>query len=114
MIMNEKWDIHLKTCAKVNLGLKVNYKRKDGYHEIETLFLPITLFDEIYVKKISNGLEIICSDTSIPCNETNLAGIAFLKLKERYSSKIKDGVRIFIEKKIPVGAGLGGGSSDAG
>ncbi len=98
--------------AKVNLFLKVLGKRPDGYHEISTLMQPISLYDELVVEIADgSGIEIICSTGQIPSGPSNLAyRAADLFLKE---TGIKKKVKLSVVKHIPVGAGLGGGSSDA-
>ncbi|MDP2928653.1 MAG: 4-(cytidine 5'-diphospho)-2-C-methyl-D-erythritol kinase [Candidatus Omnitrophota bacterium] len=97
--------------AKVNLFLKVLSKRADGYHNILTLFERISLADTIKISKIPNGITIK-SDVLITKNlEHNLVYKAAKLILGR--GKIKLGVKIEIEKKIPIAAGLGGGSSDA-
>ena len=105
--------IRIRAYAKINLGLFIKGRRSDGFHEIETILLPIKLYDKINIEKSLNNTIIECSDPSVPGQNKNLTYIAFQKLRERYPSKIKEGIKIYIEKNIPVGAGLGGGSSDA-
>ncbi|MFC1562629.1 4-(cytidine 5'-diphospho)-2-C-methyl-D-erythritol kinase [candidate division KSB1 bacterium] len=111
---NKKKRIRLRAYAKINLGLIIKGKRSDGYHDIETIFLPVELYDRIIIEKSHNDIIIECNDPSIPTDNTNFTYIAFRKLKERYPLKIKGGIKIYIEKNIPAGSGLGGGSSDAG
>jgi 4-diphosphocytidyl-2-C-methyl-D-erythritol kinase len=99
--------------AKINLSLKIFGLRDDGFHEIETTIAPITLCDEIEITKSDNGKEIEfqCDDPSVPTGDDNLvvrAAKAFFK-----RTKLKRCVSIKLKKKIPHGAGLGGGSSDA-
>jgi 4-diphosphocytidyl-2-C-methyl-D-erythritol kinase len=98
--------------AKINLSLKILARRSDGFHEIETFIAPITLCDEIEIGK-SNGklVEFHCDDPSVPLGDDNLivrAGKSFFA-----ATKLKSAVSIDLKKKIPHGAGLGGGSSDA-
>ena len=97
--------------AKINLYLNVIGKRPDGYHEIETLFERITLFDRITVDSSSSPTTIETSDPSIPTGEESLLGKTLSLFKK--SSGIENDYKIYIDKRIPVGAGLGGGSSDA-
>ena len=99
--------------AKINLSLKIFGLRDDGFHEIETTIAPITLCDEIEITKSDNSKEIEfqCDDPSVPTGDDNLvvrAAKAFFK-----RTKLKRCVSIKLKKKIPHGAGLGGGSSDA-
>jgi 4-diphosphocytidyl-2-C-methyl-D-erythritol kinase len=101
--------ISLKAPAKINLYLKVLGKRDDGYHEIESLVQAIDLYDEISIEK-SDVLELECNDPSLGTDESNLALRAALLLRQRVYFP---GARIVLDKKIPIGSGLGGGSSDA-
>jgi 4-diphosphocytidyl-2-C-methyl-D-erythritol kinase len=97
--------------AKINLSLKILGRRGDGFHEIETLIVPISLADKINIEKQTRWIDFTCDDPSVPKGDENLvvrAAKAFLD-----SARIKSGVSIRLEKKIPNGAGLGGGSSDA-
>lgn len=95
--------------AKVNLTFQVLGKRLDGYHAIETLMQAVSLFDRLHFSLSSDT--ITCSDPDIPCDERNLVW----KARElfRKASGIFEPIAIDIEKKIPVQAGLGGGSSNA-
>lgn len=102
-------ELSLKAPAKINLYLKVLGKRPDGYHEIESMMQAIDLYDEIKLEK-SDSVEIICDDPGIPLDDSNLAVRAAIVLKEQFYFP---GVKISLHKKIPYGAGLGGGSSDA-
>lgn len=102
----------IEAPAKINLTLGVIGKRSDGYHEIESIMHHINLLDKVHIKKISGKEIIIKSDSDlIPDNESNLAYQAAKLILEKFGQK--EGVEIFIEKKIPVGAGLAGGSTDA-
>jgi 4-diphosphocytidyl-2-C-methyl-D-erythritol kinase len=98
--------------AKVNLTLRVLGRRVDGFHEIETLMVPITLADRLVINlRADSDIRLTCSDPSVPSDASNLghrATAAFAK-----HTGMKFGVDIHIEKNIPHGAGLGGGSSDA-
>lgn len=95
--------------AKVNLGLLVGPRRSDGYHEIATLMVPITLADTVTVELTpGGGLNVDCP---IAAGETNLAARAVRELEARLDRRIE--ARVTIEKRVPAGAGLGGGSSDA-
>jgi 4-diphosphocytidyl-2-C-methyl-D-erythritol kinase len=103
--------ITVKAPAKVNLFLKVLSKRKDSYHNIHTLFERISLADTIKITRIPKGI-IVKSDKFLTGNpKDNLAYKAAEAILKR--GKIKSGVRIQIKKRVPVAAGLGGGSSDA-
>jgi 4-diphosphocytidyl-2-C-methyl-D-erythritol kinase len=97
--------------AKINLSLKVLGKRDDGFHEIETLIAPISLYDKIDIEKQNRWIDLSCDDPTISTGDDNLVVRAAKLFFEH--AKIKGGVSIKLEKKIPHGAGLGGGSSDA-
>lgn len=102
----------LRTAAKINLGLHIHRKRDDGYHELETLFQMVSLCDRIELETRPSGVIIECDQPGIPTDETNLAAKAANLLLARFP-KVKSGVRIRLIKKIPSGAGLGGGSGNA-
>lgn len=87
------------------------HKRKDGYHEIETLFERIALFDKLTLAKSPNDIFLTTDSPSLTAGKDNLIVRAAILLKERY--KVTRGVRIHLEKHIPISAGLGGGSSNA-
>jgi len=99
--------------AKINLSLKVCGRRDDGFHEIETLIAPITLCDQIEIVERSSSCEIEfhCDDPSVPAGDDNL----ILRAVKSFfaATKVTRAVSIDLKKRIPHGAGLGGGSSDA-
>jgi 4-diphosphocytidyl-2-C-methyl-D-erythritol kinase len=97
--------------AKINLSLKIFGRRDDGFHEIETLIVPISLCDEMKIEKNEGGIEFRCDDPSVPMSDDNLviqAAKGFF-----VATELEPAVSIELKKKIPYGAGLGGGSSDA-
>lgn len=98
-----------KANAKINLTLDVGKKRIDGYHEIHSVMQSVSLCDYVTIEK-SNELLFFCNDESL-LNSDNLAFIAAKEFLEE--TGIEQNVKITLEKSIPVGAGLGGGSSDA-
>jgi 4-diphosphocytidyl-2-C-methyl-D-erythritol kinase len=100
----------LRTAAKVNLTLEVLGKRADGYHEIATVMQAVDLSDRITLDD-AEDLEIRSSAVEVPTDARNLALRAALALRE--AAGVDGGVRIGLDKHIPVAAGLGGGSSDA-
>ena len=99
------------TPAKINLSLRILGPRSDGFHEIETLISPISLYDKIDIEKQSRWIDFSCDDQSVPPGDENLVVRAAKTFLE--TTKIGGGVGIKLQKKIPHGAGLGGGSSDA-
>src|SRR5439155_21303293 len=103
--------MHVFPPAKINLSLKILGRRDDGFHEIETLIAPISLCDEMKIEKNEGGIEFHCDDPSVPKGDDNLA----IRAAKAFfaATKLKPAVLIELKKKIPHGAGLGGGSSDA-
>ena len=97
--------------AKINLSLKILGRRDDGFHEIETLISPISLADKIDIERQSRWIDFSCDDPTVPASDDNLVVRAAKAFFER--TKITFGVTIKLQKRIPHGAGLGGGSSDA-
>src|SRR5207249_4427255 len=97
--------------AKINLSLKILGRRNDGFHEIETLIAPISLYDKIDIEKQNRWIDFSCDDPTVPSGDENLVVRAAKLFFEK--TKINGGVSIKLQKKIPHGAGLGGGSSDA-
>jgi len=101
----------LKSPAKLNLYLNVLRRRTDGYHDIETLFERIDLFDRVTLAKIPSGIRITSNRKDIPLDASNLAVRAAQKILQRSRKGL--GVHIHLQKRIPIAAGLGGGSSNA-
>ncbi len=103
--------IVLQSPAKLNLFLKVVNQRPDGYHNLITLFERIDLCDEIKFILTDNGqISISCQDKDVPCGPKNLIYKAAQLLQK--DGKVKKGVKVILDKRIPVAAGLGGGSSN--
>ena len=106
----------LLSPAKINLCLAVTGKRPDGYHELLTLFCRIGLYDHIRLALQPRGISVSCSHPEVPTDHTNIAHTAasvfFSKILQQTDLAVQ-GIHIEIEKNIPVGAGLGGGSSNA-
>ncbi|MGH0028405.1 MAG: 4-(cytidine 5'-diphospho)-2-C-methyl-D-erythritol kinase [Myxococcota bacterium] len=107
----------LETPAKVNLGLRVRARRADGYHEIESLFVPIDLCDRVELR-VAKGrpaevvLRLHDATPDVPADDRNLAARAARRFLT--AGALRAAVAIDLTKRIPSGAGLGGGSSDAG
>ena len=98
--------------AKVNLGLAVLGRRDDGFHDIATVFQAIALEDRLITVPASD-LSLVCDDPSIPVDDRNLVIRIARALQERVPAARGRGAAFTLEKSIPAGAGLGGGSSDA-
>lgn len=111
VLYEDSISIRVLSYAKINLFLRVIGKRTDGYHELITLLCLISLCDTISLKFSTDNISISCDDPNVPDDYTNLAYKAAAVFFKALS--YKKGIDIFIEKKIPVGAGLGGGSSNA-
>ncbi len=97
--------------CKVNLLLNILGKRPDGFHELETVMQPVALHDVLAFQRGGTGLHLECNDPQLPVNGKNLVYAAaeqFLK-----TAHIDEGVRIHLEKRLPIAAGLGGGSGNA-
>jgi len=105
--------IQWKAPAKVNLWLEVLRRREDGYHELSSLMVPLDLCDDVKVGLQENceGITIECHEPGVPLDERNLCSKAARAFQLR--TGLEGGVHIELKKRIPHGAGLGGGSSDA-
>ena len=104
-------EIRLKARAKINLTLDVTGKREDGYHLLETIMQTVALYDDIYMKKLEKPeIRLKTNLPWLPVDERNLAYRAAQLMLETFG--IKGGVFIKIDKRIPVAAGLAGGSTD--
>jgi 4-diphosphocytidyl-2-C-methyl-D-erythritol kinase len=104
--------MHVRSFAKINLGLRVVRKRSDGFHDIETIFQQIDLHDDMTIVATNDGLiHITTSTPACPADATNLAYRAADLLRKALDNPLL-GCRIHLDKKIPAGAGLGGGSSN--
>lgn len=102
----------LKSFAKINLGLRIKGKRPDGFHELETVFKLIDLHDVVTLETLDGaGIQLTCSRPDLPCDRTNLCYRAAEKMQELADRAF--GIRIHLDKRIPIGGGLGGGSSNA-
>jgi 4-diphosphocytidyl-2-C-methyl-D-erythritol kinase len=97
--------------GKVNLILNILGRRADGFHELETIMQPVDFCDELAFTRGGHGVHLSCSNSTLPVDARNLvhrAATSFLEM-----ARVKEGVKIRLEKKIPLAAGLGGGSGNA-
>jgi len=101
----------LPSFAKVNLNLRVLGRREDGFHEVVTLLQTISLHDTLTFEPSEGGFKLLCDDPSLPVDGTNLIVRAAKALQTEF--RLVAGARISLEKSIPIGGGLGGGSSNA-
>ena len=97
--------------CKVNLLLNILSKRADGYHELETLMHPVRVFDRLTFELSETGIHLTCSDPNLPTDSRNLVYRAAARFLE--TAGVQAGVRVHLEKRIPLAAGLGGGSGNA-
>jgi 4-diphosphocytidyl-2-C-methyl-D-erythritol kinase len=109
--------VKIRAPAKINLGLRVVGKRADGYHLLDTIMVPVSLYDEIELRKIrtlssDELIKISCDHPDVQLGEENVVYRAAQLLMKK-SHRAQQPISIHIKKNIPVGAGLGGGSSDA-
>ena len=110
--MGSNNDISLKALAKINLGLDVVRRREDGYHEGRMIMQTIQLYDRLDIKRTQEpGIQIQTNLSFLPVNENNLIYKAAKLLMDEFS--ITDGVSVKLDKRIPVAAGMAGGSTDA-
>jgi 4-diphosphocytidyl-2-C-methyl-D-erythritol kinase len=101
----------LEAPAKINLFLRVISRRPDGYHNLETFMQKLELADRLELRITAAGVRLSCPGSSLPCDEDNLAYRAAALFLQR--AAVENGVEIVLHKRIPIAAGLGGGSSDA-
>lgn len=104
-------EVRLKARAKINLTLDVTGKREDGYHLLETIMQTVALYDGVSLRRLdAPEIRLRCNLPWLPCDARNLAWKAAALMRETFS--IKEGILIDIDKRIPVAAGLAGGSAD--
>lgn len=105
-------ELKLKARAKINLGLDVLGKREDGYHELRMVMQTIGLCDELVLSRVeTDGIFVSTNHPGLPTDERNLVYRAARMLREEFG--LPGGIRIYLEKQIPMAAGLAGGSTDA-
>jgi 4-diphosphocytidyl-2-C-methyl-D-erythritol kinase len=100
-----------KSPCKVNLLLNTLGKRADGFHELETVMQPVNLCDELSFERAGVGVQLTCSHPELPTDSKNLvhrAATSFLA-----AAKISDGIKIHLQKNLPLAGGIGGGSANA-
>ncbi len=97
--------------CKVNLLLNILGKRPDGFHNLETIFQPVSLCDRLEFERGGSGLDLTCNDPALPVDASNLVWRAAAAFQSQ--AGLAEGVRIRLEKRIPMAAGLGGGSGNA-
>ena len=100
-----------KSPCKVNLILNILGKRADGFHELETVMQPVNVCDEVTFERSGNGIQLSCSNPELPVDSKNLVHRAATSYFA--AAKISDGVRIHLQKNLPLAGGIGGGSANA-
>jgi 4-diphosphocytidyl-2-C-methyl-D-erythritol kinase len=100
-----------RAYGKINLGLRILRKRSDGYHDIETVFHQIDVFDELSFRLHESDVLLTSTNPQLPTDNSNLCVKAANLLRDL--TGVQEGVEIMLKKNIPIGAGLGGGSADA-
>lgn len=103
--------VEKKSPCKVNLLLNILGKRPDGFHEIETVMQPVNVCDEMIFERRGHGLQLTCSHPGLPTDSRNLAHRAAATFLA--AGNIPDGVKIRLQKKLPLAGGIGGGSGNA-
>jgi 4-diphosphocytidyl-2-C-methyl-D-erythritol kinase len=109
-----QWELSLRSPCKLNLFLRVMGRRSSGYHDLASLFQAISLYDNMYFSKLPNGAtkdEMICSDESLAVDGSNLV-IKALSLMRRKTGN-EAFFKVYLDKYVPMQAGLGGGSGNA-
>lgn len=104
-------EIKIRGRAKINISLDVIRKREDGYHEVKMIMQQIDLYDEILIREAEKGIHLESNCPFIPTDEGNIAYKAAKLMMDRY--RMHRGIYIYIDKRIPVAAGLAGGSTNA-
>ena len=102
----------VRARAKINLYLRVLDRRPDGYHTIETVYQSVDLADRLFVEAADRGISLECRGAEVPAGADNLVVRAAETMRREFPERIS-GLRIVLEKHIPIGGGLGGGSADA-
>jgi 4-diphosphocytidyl-2-C-methyl-D-erythritol kinase len=105
--------VKIKAYAKINFSLRVFDKRPDGFHNIESIMQSVSLYDFITLSPIPSGIEVTCDDPRVPQGKENLAYRAAEAFLGTGNWDMGNGIKVEIEKRIPMAAGLAGGSADA-
>jgi 4-diphosphocytidyl-2-C-methyl-D-erythritol kinase len=100
-----------KSPCKVNLLLNILGKRADGFHELETVMQPVNLCDEMFFERSGSGLQLTCNHPELPCDSKNLVHRAASSVLA--AANISEGVKIHLQKNLPLAGGIGGGSANA-
>lgn len=109
--MEGRMKFQIKAYGKINLGLDVIGKLPNGYHEVKMVMQTVGIYDELTFERTESGIEITTDSAELPADEGNLIYKAAKLMKEKYH--IREGIRIHLQKNIPIAAGMAGGSTDA-
>ena len=101
----------INSYAKINIGLKIINQKSNNYHNIETVFQELEFHDVITITKTNEGVQLSSNNVEFPVSTSNTCAQAYFKLKKEFQAL--EGAKIHVKKNIPMGAGLGGGSSNA-
>jgi 4-diphosphocytidyl-2-C-methyl-D-erythritol kinase len=104
-------EVEIDSYSKINLTLNILGKRRDGYHNIETIMQSVNLADRVFIRKEKEGVKIKCTHPRVPIDTQSLTYRSAEKILNRY--RIKKGVKIEIDKKIPLASGMAGGSANS-
>jgi len=108
---NRPMTLEKESPCKVNLLLNILGKRADGFHELETVLHPVPVHDRLTFTRTAQGIELTCTEAALPTDSRNLVFRAAALFLE--AARIREGVRLRLDKRIPLAAGLGGGSGNA-
>lgn len=103
--------IKLKARAKINLSIDIKGIMEDGYHDVEMVMQSINLSDYLLLRKTTEGFKMTCSNSDIPLDKKNIIYKTWDFMKEKYG--FEGGIDVFLEKNIPIAAGMAGGSADS-
>lgn len=103
--------LEIASPCKINLILNILGKRTDGFHELETVMHPVNICDRLSIERTASGIELTCSHAELPTDSRNLVFRAANGFRE--AARISDGIKLHLDKHIPLAAGLGGGSGNA-
>ena len=103
--------IRLRARSKINLSIDIKGILNDGYHDVEMVMQSIDLSDYIIIRKIKSGFKLVCSNCEVPTDKRNIIYKTWELMK--YSYGIDGGLEVFLEKNIPMAAGMAGGSADS-
>ena len=102
---------HIKAYAKINLGLDVVKRLPNGYHQVKMILQTVDIFDNLTLERTDSGITLTTDSHELPAGRDNLVYRAAELMREKYH--ITEGIHIHLEKRIPVAAGMAGGSTDA-